>query len=35
MATGGRSEGGDEAQRILRLSDIAKELLEMLMPIGG
>ena len=32
MATGG---GGDEAQRILRLSDIAKEPLEFLLPIGG
>ena len=32
MATSGR---GDEAQRILRFSDIAKEPLEVLLPIGG
>ena len=35
MATGGGSEGRDEAQRTLRMSDIAKEPLEILMPIGG
>ena len=32
MATGG---GQDKAQRILRLSDIAKEPLEFLLPIDG
>jgi hypothetical protein len=36
MATGGEVGGrGDDAQRILRLSDIAKEPLEMLLPITG
>jgi hypothetical protein len=36
MATGGGEDGeGDTAQRILRLSDIAKEPLEMLLPITG
>ncbi|CAF2114819.1 unnamed protein product [Rotaria magnacalcarata] len=34
MATGG-DDGGKTAQRILRMSDIAKEPLEILMPIGG
>jgi hypothetical protein len=35
MATGGGGGEGNETQRILRLSDIAKEPLEILMPIGG
>ena len=35
MATGGGGGGGGEEQRILRLSDIAKEPLEFLLPITG
>jgi hypothetical protein len=35
MATCGGSEEGNDAQRILRFSDIAKEPLEILMPIVG
>jgi hypothetical protein len=35
MATGGGGEEKNDAQRILRFSDIAKEPLEILLPIGG
>jgi hypothetical protein len=35
MATCGESEEENETQRILRFSDIAKEPLAILMPIGG
>jgi hypothetical protein len=35
MTTDGGNEEENETQRILRFSDIAKEPLEILMPIGG